>query len=678
MRNYLKSSVAALALQACCLSASAQGWPASYGGVMLQGFYWDSFIDTQWGNLESQADELAEYFDLMWVPQSGNCNSSYNVMGYTPVYWYDHNSSFGTEAQLRSLIGACRQKGLGIIADVVINHRGSLGVGGSWVDFPAETYNGVTYQMGPADICVDDDGGKTAAKYAITGAKDTGEDWDGMRDLDHTSRNVQQNVIAYLNFLKDDLGYTGFRYDMTKGYAPQYTGLYNSTVKPEYSVGEYWDGNITLVKNWLEGTKVDGAIQSATFDFPLRYTLRDACKANNWSKLNTGGLATDNNYKRYAVTFVENHDTQYRSSSYAGDPITTYIEAANAYMLSVPGTPCVFLPHWKSYKQAIKQLITARKTAGVTNTSGMSVLSNASNLYVTEVSGTAGKLIVAMGNGTYTAPAGYTQVASGSGYKVLLANSVESPWLSVPSGTYEEAFDVTLTALSVTSGATLVYTTDGTEPTAQSKAAASGSSINIGSSCTLKVGLLVGGAVKSVVTRSYKLKPFEPHKATVYVKDPGWASMYFYTWANNTGNTQLCGDWPGTLITETVTIDGAKWYCRSFDIPTADYSFNIIFNKGLNNDQTVDIGPISDDKFYELSATMTGGKYTVTDVTADHATGISSPAIAEAAAATAPVRVYSVGGRLLRSMPAGTTTSEALEGLDKGMYIVNNAKLVVR
>ena len=25
------------------LSLSAQGWPAQYGGVMLQGFYWDSF-----------------------------------------------------------------------------------------------------------------------------------------------------------------------------------------------------------------------------------------------------------------------------------------------------------------------------------------------------------------------------------------------------------------------------------------------------------------------------------------------------------------------------------------------------------------------------------------------------------------------------------------------------------
>ena len=278
-----------LLIFSCCLSLSigAHGWPANYGGVMLQGFSWDSFIDTQWTNLEAQSDELAEYFDLIWVPQSGNCNSSYNVMGYTPVYWYDHNSSFGTEAQLRSFIKTCKEKGVGVIADVVINHRGSLGVNGSWVDFPAETYQGKTWQLGLADICIDDDGGATAKKYAVSGAKDTGEDWSGMRDLDHTSANVQANVINYLNFLKEDLGYVGFRYDMTKGYAAKYTGLYNATVKPTYSVGEYWDGSVNLLMTWIAGTKVDDEIQSATFDFATRYVLRDACAAANWSKLAT-------------------------------------------------------------------------------------------------------------------------------------------------------------------------------------------------------------------------------------------------------------------------------------------------------------------------------------------------------------------------------------------------------
>ena len=78
------------------LSLHAQGWPAQYEGVMLQGFYWDSYADTKWTNLESQADEMSQFFDLMWIPNSAYANAMSNNMGYHPVYWFDHKSAFGT------------------------------------------------------------------------------------------------------------------------------------------------------------------------------------------------------------------------------------------------------------------------------------------------------------------------------------------------------------------------------------------------------------------------------------------------------------------------------------------------------------------------------------------------------------------------------------------------------
>lgn len=650
----------------------AQGWPANYGGVMLQGFFWDSFVDTQWSNLESESDEVSEFFDLLWVPQSGNCNTSYNVMGYAPVYWYDQNSTFGTETQLRSMINAYKQKGVGVIADVVINHRGSVGVGGSWVDFPAETYNGVTYQMGLADICKNDDGGNTAKNYAVTGANDTGEDWGGMRDLDHTSQNVQDNVVAYLNFLQNDLGYAGFRYDMTKGYAAKYTGLYNSTVGAEYSVGEYWDGNVTALKNWLNNTKVDGAIQSATFDFTTRYSVRDACNGNNWSKLGNRGLAGDKAYRRYAVTFIENHDTQYRSATEQNDPIKNYIEAGNAFILSMPGTPCVFLTHWKNYRDEIKQLITLRKLVGVHNQSAYAERSTATNLYAAEVTGTNGKLIVTCGNGTYTPSNDFTLAVSGNAYKVYASKSLETPWISIPSGEKEQAFQVTLTALSTDTAAKLVYTTDGSEPTPSSKAVASGTGITINASCTLKVGLLSGGKVKNIVTRNYQVVPFVPHTVTVHVKDPGWAEMHFYAWANDGTNTQLNGGWPGNAVTDTKVVNGEKWYYKTFDITSKDYSFNIIFDKGSSNDQTVDIGPIDEDKYYVLSVDKTNGKYTVTDVT--ETTGIETPKVD--ALSEGPVRVYALSGQLLRVFSSGTSIAEALGQMPAGFYLINGQKVV--
>ena len=189
-------------------------------------------------------------------------------MGYDDLYWFsNYNSSFGNEKELRSLITTFKKNGIGTIADVVINHRNTLT---SWTDFPKETYNGNTYEMLSTDICVNDDGGKTKEWADKNGIKlssipDTGDDWDGMRDLDHSSTNAQNIVKAYLDMLLNDFGYAGFRYDMVKGYSGKFTGIYNTAAKPTYSVGEYWDGDLKKVTNWLEATKVE-----ADYKFRLR------------------------------------------------------------------------------------------------------------------------------------------------------------------------------------------------------------------------------------------------------------------------------------------------------------------------------------------------------------------------------------------------------------------------
>ena len=80
------------------LGMMAQGWPSNYGGVVLQGFFWDSFRQadghagqtmatmygagwgendewylpvTTWAELLNQKDNIAPYIDLLWLPQSG-------------------------------------------------------------------------------------------------------------------------------------------------------------------------------------------------------------------------------------------------------------------------------------------------------------------------------------------------------------------------------------------------------------------------------------------------------------------------------------------------------------------------------------------------------------------------------------------------------------------------------
>ena len=397
----------------------AQGWPSQYGGVMLQGFYWDSYADTKWTNLESQADEMSAFFDLIWIPNSAYANASSNNMGYHPVYWFNHKSAFGTEAELRSMIQTFKQKGTGIIEDVVINHRAS--VGSNWLVFPKETYNGVEYELTAADICSDDEAKDNG--YTPTGAKDTGEGWGGARDLDHTGSNVQKNVMAYEDFLLHDLGYAGFRYDFVKGFAPRFVGLYNKTADVQFSVGECWDGNKTIVTNWLNGTKQDGVIQSAAFDFPLKYYINDAFSQGKWSRLNGGCLADDNNYKRYAVTFVDNHDTG-RSGEC---PLYANVEAANAYILTMPGTPCVWLGHWKTYKTTIKRLITVRRAVGITNQSAIITKQAKTNGYVLVTEGQNGNAALLLGSLTEAdLPTGnYKLALEGTSYKLYVTEDVD-------------------------------------------------------------------------------------------------------------------------------------------------------------------------------------------------------------------------------------------------------------
>jgi alpha-amylase len=61
-------------------------------------------------------------------------------------------------------------------------------------------------------------------------------------------------------------------------------------------------------------------------------------------------------------------------------------------------------------------------------------------------------------------------------------------------------------------------------------------------------------------------------------------------------------------------MDGTTYYYKTFDVNTAGYTFNIIFDQGSGKLQTVDLGPISEDTYYQISD-LVNGKYSATDIT---------------------------------------------------------------
>lgn len=601
------------------LSANAQGWPEKYSGVMLQGFYWDSFKETKWTTLEKQAAELGNYFSLVWLPQSGYCGDG-KSMGYNPLYYWNQNSSFGTEAELRSLIKTFNANGIGTIADVVVNHRGTMT---NWVDFPAEEYNGVTYQMQSTDICSDDDGGATktwadANGYQLSSNKDGYEDWPGMRDLDHKSANVNKCIKAYVKYLVDDLGYTGFRYDMVKGFSASYVADYNNHAGVQFSVGENF-GNVEEAKRWIDGAKYNGTRMSAAFDFQFHYTLAKAVKEKNWTYLNDKAyhlVSSGSEYNRYAVTFVENHDTQYRSPSETGsEAISSDIRACNAYLLAMPGTPCVFLKHWIEYKKDIKMMIEARKLAGITNTSTYTNMRQERGLSAIAVRGEGNKMLLAVVGpdaATYTPTAAFRKLCEGEGYVYYVNSSVDtSGWDAIVKRIEAESVE---------------------EPEA----------------------------------------PFEDRDVTIYVSTKlpaGWSSgsVNYWVWSYTDGSN-LCNNknWPGDKVTQTKTVDGTEWFYRTYSVTKANHPINIVLSSGSGTPQTVDFEDIETDRYLEVSADKSGSKNIIKDVTGQHTTGITE---INSEADNTNSKVYSISGQM---------EGYGTQNLKPGLYIKDGKKIIVR
>ncbi|MBW6492293.1 MAG: starch-binding protein [Lentimicrobium sp.] len=590
--------------------------PAQCQDVMLQAFYWDSYADSRWTVLNAEAGEIASNFSLVWLPPSGNAQST-NNMGYAPIWWFDQNSAFGTEAELKTLISSLNARGAKAIADVVVNHRSGAT---NWTDFPTEVYNGTTYSMGPAQICSTDEVANEPGQAQPTGAPDTGEDFNGSRDLDHLSTVVRNNVKGYMHFLKNEMGYSGWRYDMTKGFYAYFVNEYNLAAGAYFSVGEYFDGSYDLCKAWVNGCSNN----STTFDFPLKFRLNAAMWSGgmdltqlvwlmNGTTPQPAGLIHHPDTKRYAVTFVDNHDTYVNGSP---NRFNGNVKAAYAFLMGSPGVPCVLLDHWNSNKAAIFAMIAARRAVQLHSESAVTVNQYANNLYVSTATGFNGSLIVKIGSGSYTPPSGYTLATSGTDYAIWIKTTyaVAPSLLVTPSGgNYYTPQTVNMTT---TAGASVYYTTNDTPP--NNSSTLYNAPVVISDSQTLRAIAYnpVAQLYSPEVSNTYTIASI-PTSIRVRFKVPtGWDACKVYSWA---GSTPLCGAWPGS----SMTLESDGYY--SYDITGfSTVPIGIVFNNGstTSNQQTVDLFA-AEDKCWD-AGTLSGGKYTAIEVPCP-TTGIDDP-----------------------------------------------------
>lgn len=408
------------------------GVPAEYEGVMMQCFYWNSYQDqgygrTKWIDLIKIAEEIGDNFDLVWFPPSGRGGGT----GYYTARYSSQDSDWGTKEKLKELIGLLHAKGTKVIGDVVVNHRASSS---GWCAFSIETFGSYgTFQMTSEHICSGDECFKdkdSNCKGGQGGAADTGTNDAGCRDLDHTSEFVQNFVKAYLSWMRTDIGYDGWRYDMVRGYSGSFLNMYNQSSQPYFSVGEFWDGAANNLKSYLESASYNTTV----FDFSMKYKFNSSIGKSSYSGLKNAGMRSIG-LQKYAVTFIDNHDTFERSDNQSDEFIgykknllanKPKIMQANAYLLMMPGTPCVFYPHWVTYKTEINALIALRKAAGIHSESQVFDEVGETKNYSATVQGHNGSVILRMGpNRDMTVPAGYFRAIRGNDFEIYASNEVD-------------------------------------------------------------------------------------------------------------------------------------------------------------------------------------------------------------------------------------------------------------
>lgn len=380
--------------------ATSSGPAAGTGlEMILQGFNWESYKNDWYKTLREQIPGIAEAgFTAIWLPPPSDAVSA---QGYLPRDYYNLNSKYGTEAELRQLLAVMHENGVKAIADIVINHRcAHFQEDGKWNKFGGRLAWDKSY------IC------NNNPSFGGTGGHKPQEDYVAAPNLDHSQERVRKDITAWMKWLRNNVGFDGWRFDYVKGYAGEAVREYINGTVPLMAFGEYWDtcdytdgvlnynqdAHRQRTVNWCD--KTGGT--AAAFDFTTKGILQEAMGRGEYWRLVDGqgrppGLM--GMWPSRAITFIENHDT---GSTLNHWPFPwNHLGEAHAYMLTHSGTPCVFYDHYMNgdLQKSIKALLKIRKRIGIGNRSKIVVLKATNDVYAASIDK---KIVVKVGSGNWS------------------------------------------------------------------------------------------------------------------------------------------------------------------------------------------------------------------------------------------------------------------------------------
>jgi alpha-amylase len=368
---------------------------AEFNGTMMQWFHWYIAPDaTHWKKLKNDAQVLADVgITALWLPPAYKANGGGYDVGYGVYDLFDLGefdqkgtvpTKYGTKDEYIDAAKAARQAGLQIYADVVFNHKMGADaeeefeaipfdpsdrnhpLGGverikSWTkfNFPGrgDKYSSMKWCWWHFDSV--DYNSYNPGYRAVYRMKDKNFDtkvdlrqgnYDYLMgcDLDMNHPEVRGELKYWGEWTLQEVGVDGFRCDAIKHINGDFFNdwldhLEHYAQRDLFTVGEYWTEDFGTL-SWYIG---NAGGRMNLFDVPLHYNFHRASKAGGFYDMR--GILDNSlmkNLPLFAVTFVDNHDTQPLQA------LESLVEnwfkplAYALILLRSEGYPCIFYPDY--------------------------------------------------------------------------------------------------------------------------------------------------------------------------------------------------------------------------------------------------------------------------------------------------------------------------------------------
>ena len=361
--------------------------------VIMQFFEWYLPVDARhWNRLTKEAAYLAHLgITDVWMPPAYKGQAGLEDVGYGVYDLYDLGefyqrgtipTKYGTVDEYLHAIETLHSFGIRAIGDIVLNHRmgedyqeyvyttrkdpvdryipiheHKLVLAGTGFNFPGRKrkYSSFCWNKEHFTACdrngINDQDGIFLFE---------GEKWEDEVDAENgnydylmganvkfKSPEVSDELCSWGRWYMDKAKLDGVRLDAVKHIPRSFFPRWLQTIrehthKEMFAVGEYWNGNPDTLTYYLD--KIGHCM--SLFDVALHYRLHQFAEAVNKNEPYDLRTIFDNTLvarePEYAVTFVDNHDTQYEQ------PLESWVDdwfkpmAYALILLRDKGTPCVF------------------------------------------------------------------------------------------------------------------------------------------------------------------------------------------------------------------------------------------------------------------------------------------------------------------------------------------------